>query len=165
MSLLRNITSGIRSLFRRDQVDRELNEDLRAYLEMEAAERMKQGMSRKDALRAVRLEQGSLDVSKEVVRAAGWGSFVETCWQDLRFGFRQLRKNRGLTIVCVLTLAIGIGATTATFGVVDSLLLRPLPYPTSHRIVRIRNPLSSSAPTELTPSDPHTLHHHHAHLF
>src|SRR6266566_4163689 len=98
MSLLRNITSGLRSLFRRDQVDRELNEELRAYLEMEAAEKMKQGMSRKDALRAVRLEQGSLDVSKEVVRAAGWESFVETCWQDLRFGFRQLRKNGGLTI-------------------------------------------------------------------
>jgi len=74
MSLLRNITSGLRSLFRRDQVDRELNEELRAYLEMEAAEKMKQGMSRKDALRAVRLEQGSLDVSKEVVRAAGWES-------------------------------------------------------------------------------------------
>src|SRR5438034_10963339 len=92
MSLLRNITSGLRSLFRRDQVDRELNEELRAYLEMEAAEKMKQGMSRKDALRAVRLEQGSLDVSKEVVRAAGWESFVETCWQDVRFGFRQLRK-------------------------------------------------------------------------
>jgi len=126
-----------------------LNEELRAYLEMEAAEKMKQGMSRKDALRAVRLEQGSLDVSKEVVRAAGWESFVETCWQDLRFGFRQLRKNRGLTIVCVLTLAIGIGATTAIFGVVDSLLLRPLPYPTSHRTVRIWNTFSPRGLTEL----------------
>src|SRR5882724_5168797 len=145
MSLLRNITSGLRSLFRRDQVDRELNEELRAYLEMEAAEKMKQGMSRKDALRAVRLEQGSLE---EVVRAAGWESFVETCWQDLRFGFRQLRKNRGLTIVCVLTLAIGIGATTAIFGVIDSLLLRPLPYPTSHRIVRIWNTFSPRGLTE-----------------
>src|SRR5438270_3928748 len=157
MSLLRNITSGLRSLFRRDQVDRELNEELRAYLEMEAAEKMKQGMSRKDALRAVRLEQGSLDVSKEVVRAAGWESFVETCWQDLRFGFRQLRKNGGLTIVCVLTLAIGIGATTAIFGVVDSLLLRPLPYPTSHRTVRIWNTFSPRGLTELAASEPEFL--------
>ncbi len=160
MSLLRNITSGLRSLFRRDQVDRELNEELRAYLEMEAAEKMKQGMSRKDALRAVRLEQGSLDVSKEVVRAAGWESFVETCWQDLRFGFRQLRKNRGLTIVCVLTLALGIGATTAIFGVVDSLLLRPLPYPTSHRIVRIWNTFSPRGLTELAASEPEFLEYH-----
>src|SRR5258707_11445713 len=157
MSLLRNITSGLRSLFRRDQVDRELNEELRAYLEMEAAEKMKQGMSRKDALRAVRLEQGRLDVSKEVVRAAGWESFVETCSQDLRFGFRQLRKNRGLTIVSVLTLAIGIGATTAIFSVVDSLLLRPLPYPTSHRIVRIWNPFSPRGRTELALSEPNCL--------
>src|SRR5207253_10756313 len=129
MALLRNIASGLRSLFRKEQVSQELDEELNGFLEMAAEEKMKQGMSRKDALRAVRLEQGSLDVSKEVVRAAGWESFVETCWQDLRFGFRQLRKNRGLTIVCVLTLAIGIGATTAIFGVVDSLLLLPLPYP------------------------------------
>src|SRR5260370_16543338 len=99
MSLLRNITSGLRSLFRRDQVDRELNEDLRAYLEMEAAEKMKQGMSRKDALRAVRLEQGSLDVSKEVVRAAGWESFLHTSCQAFRFAFPHPRNTAGLTIL------------------------------------------------------------------
>src|ERR1700747_2152386 len=87
MSLLRNITSGLRSLFRKDQLDRELNEELSAYLEMEAAEKMKQGMSCKDALRAVRLERGSLELSKEIIRSGGWESFVETCWQDLRFSF------------------------------------------------------------------------------
>src|SRR5258708_40008498 len=63
MSLLRNITSGLRSLFRKDQVDRELNEELGGYLEMAAAEKMKQGMSRMDALRAVRLERGNLEVA------------------------------------------------------------------------------------------------------
>jgi hypothetical protein len=74
VSLLRNITSGLRSLFQKEQVDRELNEELSAYLEMEAAEKMKQGMSPKDALRAVRLERGSLEVTKEVVRSGGWES-------------------------------------------------------------------------------------------
>src|SRR5215472_2713200 len=82
MSFLRNMTSGLRSLFRKEQVDRELDEELRAYQEMAADEKMKGGMSRKEAVRAVRLERGSLEVSKEIVRSGGWESFVEACWQD-----------------------------------------------------------------------------------
>jgi len=75
MSLLRNVARGLRSLFRKEQMDREWNEEMGAYLEMAAAEKMKDGLSHKEALRAVRLEQGSLEVTKEVVRSAGWEFF------------------------------------------------------------------------------------------
>src|SRR5712671_2971499 len=137
MSFLRNITSGLRSLFRKEQVDRELDEELRAYQEMAAEEKMKQGMSPKDALRAVRLEHGSLEVTKELVRSGGWECLVETCWQDLRFGLRMLRKNSGFAAIAVLTLALGIGVNTAIFSALNATILRPLPYKNPEQLVMV----------------------------
>jgi putative ABC transport system permease protein len=78
MSLLQSLSDGLRSLFRKERVEGELDEELQGFLEMAAEEKMKQGMSREDALRAARLERGSLEVTKEIVRSAAWESFVET---------------------------------------------------------------------------------------
>ncbi len=136
MPLLRSLSDGLRSLFRKERVEEDLDEELRGFLEMAAEEKIKQGMSRKEALRAVRLERGNLEVTKEVVRAAGWESVLETCWQDLRFGARMLRKNPGFTTVAVLTLALGIGANSAVFSMLDAVLIRQLPYLHADRLVK-----------------------------
>src|SRR5467141_2258885 len=137
MSLLRSLSDGLRSLLRKGQVSQELDEELNGFLEMAAEEKVKQGMSRKEALRVVRLERGSLEVTKEVVRSAGWESFVETCWQDLRLALRRLRMAPAFTIATVVTLALGIGATTSIFTLVHAVLLKSLPVANPDELYRL----------------------------
>jgi MacB-like periplasmic core domain len=152
MSILRSMAAGLWSLFRPERAAHELDEELNGFLEMAAEEKMKGGMSRQEALRTVRLERGSLEVTKEVIRSATWESFVETCWRDLCFGIRTLRKSPGFTAVAIITLGLGIGANTAIFSAVYAVLLKPIPFKDSERLVFIekrnrprgwdRNPIS-----------------------
>src|SRR5260370_11843269 len=137
MSLLRSLFQGLRSLFRKEQANEELDEELNGFLEMAVEEKMKQGMSRKDALRAVRLERGGLELAREVVRSGRWEYFVETCWQDLRLALRRLRMAPAFTIATVLTLALGIGATTSIFTLVHAVLLKSLPVASPSELYRL----------------------------
>jgi hypothetical protein len=99
MSILRTIAQGLRSRLRKKQAGQGLEEEVNGFLEMAAQEKMKQGLSGKEASRAVRLERGSPDITMEEVRSAGWESFLETCWQDLRFAVRMRRKSPGFAVV------------------------------------------------------------------
>jgi len=96
-------------LCREQQTDQELDQELRSFLEMAAEVMMKQGMSHEEALRAVRLERGNLEVTKEVVWPGRWESAVATLWQDLRFASRMPRKTPAITGVALLSLGLGLG--------------------------------------------------------
>src|SRR5882757_6947973 len=136
MSLLRNLTDGLRSLFRKELDSRELDEELDGFLEMASQEKMKSGMTHADAVRAVRLERGSPEITKEIILSAGWESLVDTCWQDLRFTFRMLRKAPGFAAAVICTLALGIGINTAIFSLLNALI-KPLNVPEPDRLVRV----------------------------
>jgi hypothetical protein len=106
MSLLQKIAGGLQGLFQKRKLEQQLDEELRAYLEMAAERNIQDGMNRSEALRAARAEMGSMAAVKEQTHQAGWESAMETFAQDLRFGARMLRRNPGVTLVVVLTLAL-----------------------------------------------------------
>ncbi len=137
MSLLKNLAGGLRGLFRKEQVEREMDEELREYLDAAVKEKMRRGMSREAAVRAARIELGGVESVKEQVRAASWESVVETLWQDLKFGSRLLRFNPGFAAAAILSLALGIGANTAIFQLLDAIRLRTLPVKNPEQLARI----------------------------
>jgi len=141
MSLLRRFFGGLRALLSKQQLEDELDEELQGFVEAEAEQKMKAGMTREQALRAARVDVGSATAVKDKVNEAGWESLLWSIWQDVRYGFRFLRKSRGFAAVAILTLALGIGATTAIFSVVDATLLHPLPYAHPEQLVRIYDDL------------------------
>lgn len=129
------LSSVLRHFLRREREERDLEEELRAYVDLLADEKVASGMPPEEARREAAIELGGMAQVEEAVRDVRPGRLIEQSWQDARHAVRSFARAPGFTLIAVLTLALGIGATSAIFSVADTLLLRPLPYPDPDRIV------------------------------
>jgi predicted permease len=145
MRAVRRFTAGLWALFRRDADGRELDAELRQYLEASIEEKLRSGLPLDEATRLARAEMGSFAALKERTRDVGWETSVETLWRDLRYAGRTLRKSPAFSVVVILTLALGIGANSAIFTIVNAVMLRPLPVPRAHELISLSTVYPNSA--------------------
>jgi predicted permease len=138
MPLFTRARAGLIALFRRDRVDHELDDELRDFVERATEQERQQGISPEAAARAARLQLGMTESVKDYVRDVGWESVCDAAWQDARYAVRSLRKSPGFTAVVALTLALGIGGTTAIFSLLDATILRSLPVGHPEQLVLVR---------------------------
>lgn len=137
MPLRSRIRSIVRNLLFRRRVERDLDEELRAYVEMDIDEKQRAGAAEDDARRRALVEFGGIDQVKERVRDVRAGALADEVYQDVAYAVRLLRKHASFTTVALATLALGVGAATAVFSVVDTVVFRPLPYEHPERLVKI----------------------------
>ena len=137
MSLWRNISTGVRTLLHRADTERDLEDELRHYYSSAVDAYVSSGLSPVDAARRVRTEMGSMEAAKDVVRGGHWEALVDGVVRDVGYAFRTLRRAPVFTVVAILTLALGIGSSTAVFSAAASVLLRGLPYRESGRLMTV----------------------------
>ncbi len=144
----------LRAIFRRGSVERELDEELRFHIEHQTAKYLQAGFTPEEAGRRARVEFGGMDQMKEECRDARGVGLLDTAGRNLRYALRSLRKRPGFAAVIVITLALGIGANSAVFSVIDTILLRPLPFPDADQLVLLEQyePRTATPPTFVAPA-------------
>jgi putative ABC transport system permease protein len=135
MMSLAKIRSFLRNCFRRDDIERDLDDELQAHLDLLTEQKIQEGMSAVEARRAARIEFGGIEQTKEQVRTTWSGAWFQILSRDLLFGLRVLRKNPGFLCICIAALALGIGLSTAVFSILYAVVLKPFPFPGQDRIV------------------------------
>jgi putative ABC transport system permease protein len=137
MSLWRQLTRGLRALTHRSAAEQDVADEVRDYLDRATADFVARGFSPEEALRAARLELGNATSVSQQVRESGWENLIETLVADLRYAARRLVAEPGFAAVTILTLAVGVGSTTAIFSALNPILFQPLPYPDAGRIMMV----------------------------
>jgi len=135
--MLRNFVAGLRGLLRKKTSEGEMDEELREFLRACAEQKIRDGMSRERAWREARMETGGLENVKEKVREVSWETLPESLWRDLTYAARLLRANPLFSLAAILSLALGIGANTAIFQLLDAVRLRTLPVKNAQEIARV----------------------------